>query len=123
MMARSNAPTRGQIHDARPSPTRSTENLLQRTAGPYIGSGTEKLNVSIESPVYLGNQTRRPNGPGVREVPKPGRRRLLRLAHGVSALRSVCASAISGNSGVGEKPFSADASTAWMRRAQDQQRA
>ena len=31
----------------------------------------------------------------------------------VSAARSVCASAISGNSGVGEKPLSADASTAW----------
>jgi hypothetical protein len=35
------------------------------------------------------------------------------FVHDVSALRSVCASAISGNSGVGEKPFSADASTAW----------
>jgi len=38
--------------------------------------------------------------------------RLLRFAHVVSALRSVCASAISGNSGVGEKPLSADASKA-----------
>jgi hypothetical protein len=35
--------------------------------------------------------------------------RPLRLVHVVSALRSVCASAISGNSGVGEKPLSADA--------------
>src|SRR5258707_12568121 len=38
--------------------------------------------------------------------------RLLRLAHDLSALRSVCASAISGNSGVGEKPLSADTSKA-----------
>jgi hypothetical protein len=38
----------------------------------------------------------------------PGIRR-----YDVSALRSVCASAISGNSGVGVKPSSADASTAW----------
>jgi hypothetical protein len=44
-------------------------------------------------------------------VPKENLR-LLRLAHDVGALRSVCASAISGNSGVGEKPLSADASTA-----------
>jgi hypothetical protein len=43
---------------------------------------------------------------------KPGSRRLLRLAHDVSAPRSVCASVISGNSGVGEKPLSADASRA-----------
>jgi hypothetical protein len=45
------------------------------------------------------------------EVPKEDLP-LLRLAHDVSALRSVCASVISGNSGVGEKPLSADASTA-----------
>jgi hypothetical protein len=49
-----------------------------------------------------------PNG---RNAPKKDLR-LLRLAHDVSALRSVCASMISGNSGVGEKPLSADASTA-----------
>jgi hypothetical protein len=35
------------------------------------------------------------------------------LVHDVSAVRSVCASAISGNSGVGEKPSSALASKAW----------
>src|ERR1700747_1070257 len=43
---------------------------------------------------------------------RSGNRRLLRLAHGSSALRSFCASAISENSGVGEKPLSADASKA-----------
>jgi len=47
----------------------------------------------------------------VKFVPKEDLR-LLRLAHDVSALRSVCTSAISGNSGVGERPLSADASTA-----------
>jgi hypothetical protein len=46
-----------------------------------------------------------------RIVPKEDLR-LLRFAHDASALRSVCASAISGNSGVGEKPLSADASKA-----------
>ena len=34
------------------------------------------------------------------------------LVHDVSAARSACASAISGNCGLGEKPLSADASTA-----------
>jgi hypothetical protein len=34
------------------------------------------------------------------------------IGYDLNALRSVCASAISGNSGVGEKPSSADASKA-----------
>ena len=43
---------------------------------------------------------------------KSRNRRLIRSAHGARAARNVCASAISGNSGVGEKPLSADASKA-----------
>ena len=41
-----------------------------------------------------------------------GNDRVFRLAHDASAARSVCPSAISGSSGVGEKPLSAHASTA-----------
>jgi hypothetical protein len=43
--------------DARPSPTRSTKNLLQRTAGPYIGSNPVTRTASIFGPVYLRNRT------------------------------------------------------------------
>ena len=42
--------------------------------------------------------------------PKPGRRRPVRLAHDASALRSVCASAISGTRGSAKSP--------WRRREQ-----
>jgi hypothetical protein len=75
--------------------------------GVYVRKGSETSQTGLATG---GEQYHRARA---KFVPKTGSRRLLRLAHGASAVRSTCACSTSGNSGVGEMPLSADASTAW----------